>query len=173
MEGLRNHMQHRGFLIGKLKRGGKWVENEGSKYLLNHMIPYIVCSPILSNKKVKEAVRKELEDLQDEDIIDVRPLIREYIECIGMIHESLRESLKSDIDEWEKTYNGRLNDCRSTSPDRDIEFLFYAVEVNESGCWENRVPMNTRFIERRKQLEKKNSAYKNLSLCFVSNVIDG
>lgn len=107
MEALRNHAQHRGFPIHSIMFSGEWldIEDEDRSRLHHTVIPRISVSALEFDGKFKQVVLKEMQEAQSKHGLDIRPLIREYVECIGLIHEYIRDITRTDLMAWESSFN--------------------------------------------------------------------
>ena len=173
MEALRNYVQHRGFPIHGLEFSSEWlnIHNKDKSRLSYTVIPKISISELAQDKKFKRAIVKEMKNFQDEDGIDIRPLIRDYVEGIGKIHEKIRKLTQPDVTKWESIINGVILKFQS----------MYEAEVSLAGLSIVAVQDNNRkvvtkvirkdYLQKRKNLENKNRAYVNFRKRFASNEI--
>ena len=93
---------------------------------IEHVIPKIWVKEFVNEGGLKKSVLKELLAPQYKDGIDIRPLIREYIEGIGKIQEKIRELTQFDVQRWE----GAFSDTRKRFQDEygsDINITHIAV----------------------------------------------
>lgn len=95
IEELRNYSQHRGYPIYGFTLEAKRHDTEQLSDLHYSTTPYIITSEFENDKKFKKSVYKEMKRLSDK--INLKILLREYIESLGKIHEKLRGLLKTDI----------------------------------------------------------------------------
>lgn len=171
MEALRNYVQHRGFPIHSLKFSHERVESGDGFHLRHRAIPLIKVSALEEDRKFKKSVLAELKDIQNMDWVDARPLIREYIESIGKIHEKVREAIHNDLLYWEQI----LDETISKSQDgfsRDVALSGLTIVVAEDDSRrEEKLSIFKEFLERRKILEKKNRFFNNLHRGYASNEI--
>ena len=91
LEALRNHVQHRGFPIHQIYYSYQNVGTPDNLKLLHTVVPNTKLSVLEEDKKFKKEILNEMKANQDNDAIDIRPLIREYVEGIGKVHGRIRE----------------------------------------------------------------------------------
>lgn len=173
MEALRNYVQHRGFPIHSILFSGQWLDidsNESSR-LLHTVVPRISATELAADDKFNQTVLKEMLATPSKDGIDIRPLIRKYVEGIGEIHEKVRELIRSDTKHWESVINDTIHKF-------EIEFgaeesLAGLVVVTEGydNHWIERKPIFKELVQRRQALENKNRVFVNLHKRYASNKI--
>lgn len=106
LETFRNYVQHRGLPIYHLSYSADTEENVSGMNVRHTITPSFSVSKIKEDikkdkNKFKQAVLKELETLGD--LIDLKPLIRQYMESFGRIHLFIRELLANDLTKWDST----------------------------------------------------------------------
>jgi len=103
--------------------------------------------------------------------LDVKPLIRTYVGCIGRIHEHVRKVLRKDIEQWESTLEeviGRFkNEFGNDVPLAGLA----AVRQSTDRKYAEKVPVFREFIEYRRHLESKNRSIGSLEVKYVSGHI--
>lgn len=167
MDALRNYVQHRGYPIHGAAYNSKWVENFDK--LLFSLTPYIVLSDLQEDKKFKASVLEEMKSLGDK--IDVKILMRQYIERLGAIHGKARSILKSHVKEWENVVENAIRTYSDCEPKEDSDVGLAAVIKNDKGTFVKSVPLFKDFIEYRRELEKRNSSLANLPKRYVTSEV--
>ena len=167
VDALRNYVQHRGFPIHKTSFSMAW-ENDGK---LRYMItPYIIVSKLEDDEKFNKCVLKKLMEIGED--IDIRPFLRDYISCIGTIHEKIREILKDNISDWEATIQSAIDRYKKkVSLNMNIEGLA-ALILTESEKMIGLVDLSKDQIEFRRELENKNSMLDSMLQRYVTSEID-
>lgn len=169
MEALRNYVQHRGLPIHKIVYPVKRVETKSDAKILFTVTPYIDLSALEEDKKFKIAVLQELKIIGKE--IDIKPLLRQYIGGISIIHEKIREIINEDKKVWEETLTSVIDLFKSKfGPETSIDGIGIAIEVEDGICIET-VSIFVDFINRRQELEEKNNLLRNLPMRYVTNEI--
>jgi hypothetical protein len=173
MEALRNYVQHRGFPIHKIQFSGAWldIESDENSRLLHTIVPLISVSELADDDKFKRTVLKEMLAIQNKLGIDIRPLIRDYMESIGKIHEKVREFIHLDVKEWESILNDTINKFqREFGAEESLAGLAIVAKKDDSH-WVESKTIFMEFIEKRRALENKNRFFVNLHKCYASNEI--
>jgi hypothetical protein len=169
MEAIRNYAQHRGMPFQNIIIQYKSDFTQNERFLTPIIVPQISIAEIETDKEFKNKVLREMREAYQDDILDIRPLIREYIERIYLIQESIR----TDIDDvsilWEKEIQDNIkriqNSFGSEIPTNSISL----IARGENFKIKNRTSLFPGFIEMRKFLIRKNNGVNNLSNRFVTN----
>lgn len=169
MDALRNYVQHRGYPIESLIYNSKLVGKEPNEKFLFSITPYIQIKKLEKDNKFKKEVLKEIKPLGVN--IDLKPLIREYVEALWNIHAKIRELLKSDILDWERFFLNTIDKFKNrNSKIRSIVGLS-AVKQNENGAYKDSIEIYKYIIEYRQKLQRKNSTFTNLSKRYATNEV--
>ena len=169
MEALRNYIQHRGYPIQNLTYNRKLVGKDPNKRCLFSITPYIQVQEFEKDNKFKKRVLKEIKLLGEK--VDLKPLMREYVEALWNIHAKIRELLKSDILEWEKLFQNTFNKFQSKNSKIRSIISLSAIKQNENGLHIDSIEINKFIIEYRQELQRKNSTFIDLSKRYVTNEI--
>jgi len=168
MKELRDHSQHRALPIDMLGHSWRRVEKGDEVYSRFN------CSAQLDVSTLKEAggfeprVLAELERLKNP--IHIPPLLRDYISCLGSVHNQLRSLIAADLTAWDSTLRGASDRFRTTHGEPMIGLaILRRSEGNRPVEW---VHVFDKIIERRLHLQRKNHDLTNLSKRFVSSVHD-
>jgi hypothetical protein len=173
MEALRNYTQHRGFPIQSVRFSGEWIDIDNTELsrLVHTVVPLINPSILADDNNFKRAVLDEMLAIKSNGGIDIRPLIRTYIECIGKVHEMMRNAMRQDVKKWE----GIMNDAIKLHQDKfgtqaSITGLAIVAKKDDNH-WVEKRTIFKEFIERRQALERKNSIFANLHKRYASNEV--
>jgi hypothetical protein len=170
MEALRNHVQHRGFPIHSISFPSRWVEGDSKSELSFTSIPQISLAVLEEDRKFKKAVLKELRSqeklMHRGERIDVRPLMREYIEGLGAVHKKARELLRADEEIWEEKVYAAIKRFEDAF---DAKAPITIVALSDDNQVAERTWISEDLIERRKHLERKNRMITTISSRFVTN----
>jgi hypothetical protein len=169
MDALRNYVQHRGYPIQSLTYENKFVGKNPNERLLFSITPYIQIQELEKDNKFKKEVLKEIKLLGEK--IDLKLLIREYVEALWNIHAKVREFLKSDILDWEQLFQSTIDKFKSKNPKIGSIVGLSAVKQNENGTYKESIEIIKYIIEYRQELQIKNSTFVNLSKRYVTNEI--
>lgn len=167
LEALRNHVQHRGFPVQQVTYQAQRENiNEKDWHILFAVTPYIKVKELEKDKKFKKTVIEELKNIGEE--IDIKPLVREHVTCIGNVHKKVRAVLRSDIQKWEESIQKCIQKFKDESNSEDIIGLGIAIQ-EEEGLYTESVQIFTDFIEHRQELEQKNSFAGSLARFYVTS----
>ena len=169
MEALRNYVQHRGYPIQGLIYNNKLVRKNSNKRNLFSITPYIKIQELEKDNKFKKATLKEIKPLGDK--IDLKPILREYVEALWNIHAKVRELLKSDIIDWEKLFQNTFNKFQSINSKIVPIISLSVIKQNKNGSYINSIEIDKFIIEYRQVLQRKNSTFIDLSKRYVTNEI--
>jgi uncharacterized protein with HEPN domain len=169
MEALRNYVQHRGYPIQGLTYNNKLVGKDPNEKYLFSITPYIQVQEFEKDNKFKKEVLEEIKRLGEK--VDLKPLIREYVEALWNIHAKIRELLKSDILEWEKLFQNTINKVPNNNSKIRSNISLSAVKQNEDGSYVDPIEIDKFIIEYRQELQRKNSTFINLSKRYVTNEV--
>jgi hypothetical protein len=127
MDALRNYVQHRGYPIHSVTFNASW--NDDRSKLIYAITPYLIIARLEEDGKFKSSVLEELK--QQGDKVDIKPMIREYIDGLGKIHNEIRRQLKCLVDESDKTIRDAIELYRKDYPTDDSVVGLAAVKRND------------------------------------------
>jgi len=166
MDALRNHAQHFDAPVHLVTYPSRRVERQSDTVLAFTVNPCLRPEDLRRNRGFKPRVLKELETLGES--IDLKPLVRQYVEGLWAVHAQIRELVAPRILEWE----GILKLAKSTflagGNDERSAFALAAVQLREDDSYETSVHLPTQFNEHRQFLEAKNGRLDNLALRYVT-----
>ncbi len=171
MEELRNYAQHRDLPLQNVMYSLQTVEQEGTSKFLYTVIPFINILMLKEDKKIKRKVIDKLLLITGKYGVDIRPIMRDYIECIGYIHEKVRELITPNILEWEKLIYNTINRFPNEIFMNDTSGNISLIIEKDDGSIFERIDIFDEFIVKRRELEMKNRFLENLKKCYVSNEI--
>lgn len=171
MKALRNYVQHRGFPIHSIGFPHHRVQHDEKTELLYSVTPYIKISSIEEDKRFKSSILDEMKEIQEQGKIGIKPLIREYIEGIGKIHEKVCNLSIDDINIWEKSIQNIIEQYKSEFGDNASIAGLALIKLDDDDHWTEKSSIFMEFIEKRKDLENKNRKFDDLHKCFATNQI--
>lgn len=173
VDSLRDYVQHRGFPVHSISYPSRLTDlkNVPNSSISYSVTPYLGITVLSDDIKIKSSVKKDMKEYpnQTEYGIDIRPLIRQYMESIGLIHLRIRELLDPDINQWEKTIFS-VAEMYKSEFGKDQSLLGLSLcrfDVNRHLLEQIRI--FNEFIERRHKLVLKNHRFTNLHKRFVTN----
>lgn len=171
MEALRNHVQHRGFPVHTTTFERQWVEHEGRRLMLFAISPCLEPERLREDGEFKKVVLEEMEAKSRK--IDLKALVRDYVEGLSEVHSTIRQSLHDLVQEWEGVLRSTIARYQSANPEEGIIGLA-AIKRQHDGTHKETIPVFTEFIEQRLYFETKNDVLTNLTKRFVtSEVVEG
>lgn len=101
MEALRNYSQHRGLPVHGMTHGANWVDDDKpTKRLEYNASLSIFLNELEADGSIKASVMAELAALGT--TIDLKPLVREYVEGLANVHVKIRALLEPRMKQAEE-----------------------------------------------------------------------
>jgi hypothetical protein len=167
-EALRNFTQHQGFAISNLRIGGTRIETTESESILRYTIhAYVDIDALADGASTKAEVAEWLRAHPDE--IDARPLLREYVAALAIIHEGVRSATDKTIAEHEANFLGCIEDFRKQFPSESSMAGLAAVRLTSEVTWEEEIYISGTIVERRRTLHNRNRNLRHLAHWHVSS----
>ena len=107
---------------------------------------------------------RELE--QYGEIVDVKPFVREYIECLARIHDLGARLMADDLAQATMTFEATVHDLEAQMEERISSVTI--VQVRESGTEVDRGTLFGDLIARRHSLERRRGHATQLARHYVS-----
>jgi len=172
MEAIRNYSQHRGFPIHSIQFSDEWIDTDSENSKLSHIvIPKLNLTYLTNDDKFKKSVLNELFTNKKPESIDIRPLIRNYVECIGKIHETIRNETYTDVKVWEDSITEVFSKYQEKFFSEFSASSLSVVTKKDDSHFNVNFTIHKEILKRRQNLEMKNRVYSNLSKRFASNEI--
>lgn len=160
---LRDHIQHRGLPLNTLYYQYAAKDADGQRRLQLTTEPHLHTRVLRHDRKVNASTRARLEALGDR--VPVNPLIKDYLGCLGLLHEEVRRVTASDGDSW----TDHLQDLMDKLTLESGETIALAiVELAPDGSYDSTHQVFSDLLELRKLLLRKNALLTNLAHRFVS-----
>ncbi len=161
MEAIRNFHQHRDIVIqGLYFHGTKDITSNQSKHTTKLQIDV---NQLAQDPKFKPDVAKELQGIGS--VMDLIPLIREYVAALGRIHENIRDRVAPTIQTWDDLMTDAVERGRTAFGDALGLYLDKFENSEPIGDGE---ALFLDQIERRQLLEKRSCFAKYMSEQYVS-----
>ena len=129
-------------------------------------VPQLDVETLAEDAKFKASVLAELKS-RGERLLNVRPLVREYVEGLAVAHGKVRELMASDVARWESTMAVQIARWREETASSIIGLA--AVYQNDDGEEELEEGIFQEFMDRRLELVKRHEHAQFVSRAFVSN----
>lgn len=168
MEAYRNYTQHRGFPIHYITLHSKRLEGDKSDQLKFAVTPRIKIEKLKEDKKFKKKILKEVED---QEVLDFKPLIRGYIGCFGEVQTKVRDILKNDLEESEN-YIDNIVSRFEDEFGSETELAGISVVAKKDRKVDKSISIELKKVnQRRKELAKKNRTLSNLDTRYSTSEI--
>ncbi len=160
---LRDHIQHRGLPVNTLFYQMTAKNEDGQRRILVGTDPHLNVYQLEGDRAVDRSLLKKLRDSGRS--LSVTPIVKEYLGCLGELHEAVREVISSDADSWEAELQAFLRRAEAAFGPSPI---VAAVELQEDGSYDEDCQVFEDMLGLRSILLKKNALLKNLADRFVS-----
>ena len=167
MDALRNHAQHFDAPVHLVNYPSRRVERQSDVVLAFTVNPCLRPADLRRNRGFKRPVLRELEALGGS--VDLKPLVREYVEGLWAVHAQIRGLLASRILEWEATLELAKSTFLAAGNDVRSAFALAAVTLRDDNTYETAVHLPMQFNGYRRFLESKNARLDNLAQRYVTN----
>jgi hypothetical protein len=168
MDALRDFVQHRGYPFHAISFPSKRVRSSSGDEFMVTVTPYMEPQYFRADGKFKPKVLAEIEAAGSK--IDIKPLIRDYVEALSRIHNNLRDLLKDRTTSWETTYRGAITRFRTAHPDEPHPGLA-AVEHADDETLDHEVYLFDDPIDHRERLARGNGRVPKLSRFYVTGAV--
>jgi len=165
LEALRNYVQHRGLPIYRLEYNASRQENTSGIYFKHIITPYLSVSRLKEEKRFKSVVLNELETIRD--LIDLKPLVRQYMESLGRVHQFIRELLTNDVTKWDSAIL-QIQKLYCDQFAEDALGLAVVVQENDSNRAET-IQIFDDMIKHRQWLIRKNRMLTHYNSGIISS----
>ena len=173
MEALRNYAQHRDLPLHGATFDAEWTgrfaHGEQNKGMHRHSsFATIDVEKIRADKGFKVSVLTELANSPDQ--LDVSILVREYVEKLAQVHESMRTSVRHERDSARAAIRTAIAQYAAANGG-DVLGLSVAEFDDTSGSAISYQYIFQDLSDRIQRLIQQNSNLVNLRLCYVSSEI--
>ena len=165
MDAVRNFVQHRGYPVHGISYPSKRVSSASGHNFLFTVTPYMEPAYFREDSSFKKPVLRELQRLGSK--VDIKPMVREYIESLGTIHNDVRALLKERTESWKETYLAAIRRFSDEYP-AEPQVGVAAVERIEDGTVRGEVYLFHDLIEHIEYLGKINRSVQHLSRSYVT-----
>ncbi len=171
LEELRNYAQHRGYPFHIITFSSSVIKPEPGADTVTIVMPKLSIAELEEDGGFKSQVLGEIKESYETDF-DLRPHVRQYIDCLHSVHSTLRESLQERVAEWkDDIYAARALFRDDSSQDESIWLLEFIVQ-DDSGEEKERTHFAFHSIDRHEFYAKKNRLRRPLTSMSVSSQID-
>jgi hypothetical protein len=168
-EALRNYVQHVGRPVHAVVYSSRLIEPSQNALSSITVAPTLSVAELEKDDKFKASVLDELRELDDN--IDLRPLIREYVDCLYEIQGALRRNCLTDLQEWESEIGNAVEMASGEDqPDPPGVIAIYCEDQGE--VVGDRVRIIPQSVDRAYYFMNKNKVIRPISSRFVSSQVD-
>jgi len=164
MSELRDYIQHRSLPVHTLTYHSGWEEHKNRSFLVYMTIPKVNVRLLEADRDFERSVIEELKQLGE--LVDIRPLVREYVESLALLHQQLRGLTDSDEKNWFALLEKSMFQYAKTFGENLTGLA--AVELDQDGDIIRELDIFKDPIERLKFLRTKNASFQKFSLRYVS-----
>jgi hypothetical protein len=165
MEALRNHVQHSGLPIHIISHNSARVSGVDQDYSQYTVVPQTSVKKLAENSSFKKAILTELQEMGEQ--IDLRPAIREYIDCFCRLHERIRETITAKLANDRPVYEAAIVEYSNIE---GVAVRFpHLHKTNEDGTADEEIALVAHFLDYLDPLRLRNPTNRNLSRTFSAN----
>jgi hypothetical protein len=123
--------------------------------------------PMREGGKTKAKVLEDIESRGEH--ADARPILREYVERLSMLHEIMRRKLAQPLEDQEALIEGAIDRFEAAFPDEAPVGEVLAIELGTECRCMNETALFKKMIERRRHFLRRNPSLVNLTRRHVSS----
>jgi len=170
IEILRHHVQHAGLPIDAVTYGHSHVGPLGGGASKTTIAPSVSVSRLLLDRKITDDVRQRMANV-GRDLLDLRDMVRDYVEGLASVHDGIRVDLRVKIEEWQAVLQEAWSRYRSVDPENGNLPGLSAVIRDADGMILEETELPRHPQQSRRHLERKNRNLGNLRSMFVSSEV--
>lgn len=171
MESVRNSFQHYSMPIQMLAVNHQRTEIGAAGQFACTVTPKLSRDALLGDPKLKEALKSELRTQPEH--MDIKPLIREYVEALAELHDLVRKEASGHVKGWDESVDGIFNRYARTHDlppgEEPMQLELVELDAPPTVCIRARKAVTLRIVELRKALERRNSHLQNLARRYATN----
>lgn len=165
IEALRNHVQHSGLPVHTISYNKSRIPGAEQDYWQFTIIPQASVKNLAEDSAFKKSILTEL--MEKGEKIDLRPAVREYVECFGKLHKHLREKIHGKLTADRSIYEKAIDEF-STIEGKTVKFP-RMIKENEDETSSEEVALVTEFLDHLDSFRKRNLTNRNLARSFAAN----
>lgn len=169
MEGLRNYIQHRSLPIRAVTHNMRPIEVENEGYQVRNVLtPLLELDHLEEGGALKKSVLEELRPLGRQ--VDIKPLVREYVQGLGAIHQRLRAEVVEAVEHAATVFNAVAERWKAGDEPGDIGLA--VIERKEDGTHSRSAQVFSDPITRHASLIRKNRRLGRVREHYISSEVD-
>ena len=164
MEALRNYAQHRSLPVHGLSYPARVEEPLTAQAKTRYgVVPFLNTVELEQDESIKQRIIDELRKKSPQ--IPLTPLVREYVEGLGAVHEMFRTQTKTDVESADDAIAMVEQRARNAFSENALFGLAVVAENEENeGVWTEVDHIFDDLVKRRRILSTKNGLLNKLSL---------
>ncbi|MEQ1868746.1 MAG: hypothetical protein ABL961_01850 [Vicinamibacterales bacterium] len=167
MEAIRNYTQHRSFPVHELSFLLSADTDGNNRHVRHTITPSLSVASLQADPKFKKSVAAELKPIGK--MVQITPMIREYVESIGRIHVKTRSLMAADVETWDATMEQAVGRGKAFFGD-DLGIALVRIEgQDEEETWTSTTDLFVDSIHRRRYLQGRSSHAEALARHYVSS----
>lgn len=170
MEALRNYSQHAGQPVHGAGMNASWIEDEETNEragLLRHTVQAnISVEKLRADSTFKKLVLNDID--KDTKTLNLAPPLRQYLEGLGAVHDTLRTELKAEFETAKETIKSAISEYAKVNSDNVIGL---SAAKFDSQILIDKQNVFVELIQRTARLQIKNGTLKNYQKRYVSSEI--
>lgn len=167
---LRNFIQHQGLPVHGTAYHSQWIEKDGVRkaVMRNTVDPYLIPDE-LREGKFNRSILKELESIGKK--IDLKSMVRDYIEGLSIAHEDVRQHISARINSSLAILEEAIQAFEQAFPQEGSIVGLAAVKRTPGPSYEEDLAILREPNEHRLYLETKNPMLVNLRRRYASTEV--
>lgn len=165
-EALRNHSLHRSLPVHVMSPSAQWEYMDAIERRLRFwVVPKVIVKRLLDEGDFNARLRAELEPSIEEEW-PLSPILRQYMESLGTVHELVRELLTEKIAEARSTLRSGVEKAKREVSEDTTALVVVALDAE--GTPKDKEYFSEKRGRRLDYLLAKNRVFTNLSRRYVS-----
>ena len=166
MDALRNHIQHRSLPIRRVRHAMDSVGTDPAEvYVRNTFVPQLNVDYLAEDRSIKRQIIEELRARGPN--VNVRPLVREYVQGLGAVQSAARDAIRAKVDKAKSTLEEVWARWLENGGEADAHLVI--VEQGSSTETHRQLYIGQEIVERHEKLRARNQWLNRFIRHYVSN----
>jgi hypothetical protein len=169
MEALRSFVQHRSMPVHGMSYNRRRQDSKAGDLAEHICTPSLSVGVLRTEGKFKKQVLDELDRIADKDgLVDVKPLVREYVTSIARVQQKLRQRIAADVEAAEREFQDVRGRFQKSFGDNLVGIALVNEDAN--GIASDPLYLVPDVIDRRKTLVYP---FRDYRACYASSEARG
>lgn len=170
IEALRGHAQHRSLPVVGVSINHRHERNPHAFHLRVSAEALIDIKELFADKKFDKAILSKLAQRSDhEDVFDIMPFVREYVQSMAIVHNWLRDETRDNLNCWKQIIHDAIERVTVISTfDAIVAMVSRPGDGHDSQA--EPIHLNSKLYERLELLRKKNAALEHVATKYVASI---